>query len=148
MNIVVPANVQKRVFTKERKQAVADLQQAILEHAHIEIEVPDLDGQISRKTRLLAVLDKLFEKGAMQGDVRALAEYLDRVVGRPKQEMDLDLGSGGFSLWELAQMAAGKAKDPNDVESKQIEGEIVEDLEEQANEQESSDNDDDSDSEV
>lgn len=56
-----------------------------------EVEIKDkLTGVISKKMRTLVLLDVLFNLGC-QGNVKASAEWLNRVLGKPKEHVDVDI---------------------------------------------------------
>lgn len=105
MNISIPDKIESAFSSESKKQIILGLQAQINSHATEPVDYLNLDGTITSKNRVLAVLSRLYEK-AMAGEVRAMEGYLDRIIGRPKQEIEADVTSNGFSLWELAQKAS------------------------------------------
>lgn len=66
-------------------KAVAERVHEVISQHGIEIDHKDL----KKRVRLLRLLDALYEKGVKKKDVPAIKEYLDRMLGKSKEHVDL-----------------------------------------------------------
>ena len=83
---------------KEESEEYKNVLQSIAEHGTEIVEVIEPQWNKSeRKTieqeRILIVLEMLFQKAAYDGNISAAREYLDRLLGKPKESLKLTNGS-------------------------------------------------------
>ena len=81
---------------KAGSETYKDIMQAIAEHGSEVVEVVSpsyLDGKTIKKERVLIVLEMLFQKASQSGNLGAAQQYLDRMLGRPKESLNLTNGS-------------------------------------------------------
>jgi hypothetical protein len=65
------------------KAEIERVKQLIAQHG-LQIDPNDLE----KRTRLLRLLDALYEKGVERKDVQAIKEYLDRQLGKSKEHIE------------------------------------------------------------
>lgn len=63
-----------------------ELKTLIENHGKDMVEFKDKDGKVLKKARVLVLLDKLFVDG-YKGNIQAIKEYLDRVLGKSVQPL-------------------------------------------------------------
>lgn len=71
---------------KEENVVVQELKTLIDLHGKEEVELQGKGGQVLKKARVLVLLDKLFKDG-YGGNIQAIKEYLDRVLGKAVQPL-------------------------------------------------------------
>src|SRR5882672_12672505 len=75
-------------------KAEIDRVRALISQHGIEVD----PGDVKKRTRILRLLDVLYEKGVNKEDTQAIREYLDRQLGKSKEHMDLTSGNLPFNL--------------------------------------------------
>lgn len=65
------------------KAEIARVKELIAQHG-LQIDETDLQ----KRTRILRLLDALYEKGVNKHDVQAIREYLDRQLGKSKEHIE------------------------------------------------------------
>jgi len=83
------------------KAEIARVKELIAQHG-LQVDESDL----KRRTRILRLLDVLYEKGVTKDDVRAIREYLDRMLGKSKEQIEHS-GNLPFNL-TIVQKHGGK----------------------------------------
>lgn len=83
-NIANPMGAPKKDWTFK------DLLLEVAEEYHT---ITKKDGTSERMQMKKMIVKKLFNK-AIQGDIQAIKELLNRVDGMPRQQMDMNLGGG------------------------------------------------------
>jgi len=80
------------------------LMQKIADHGVQEIEVA-ISGRTVTASRVLIMLELLFNKAIDERSLGAAQQYLDRILGKPKESLTLDNGSdiGKISDSELIE---------------------------------------------
>lgn len=85
-----------------------ELLQKIADHGTEVVEVlsPEwsVKGEAIRKERILIILEMLFHKASQEGKEGAAQQYLDRLLGKPKESLNLSGGENilsGYSDEEL-----------------------------------------------
>ena len=90
-------------MTKKQEQSedYKDILQRIADHGVEVVEIIEpswsTDKHPIRKERLLIVLEMLFQKAAETGNLGAAQQYLDRLLGKPKESLKLTNGSDAIS---------------------------------------------------
>ena len=72
---------------------IAEVKELIAQHG---IQVDERDLQ--KRTRILRLLDVLYERGVERQDIQAIKEYLDRQLGKSKERVDVTSGDLPFNL--------------------------------------------------
>ncbi len=86
-------------MTKPKEESIEykDVLQRIADHGVEVVEIVDplwsKDKNPIMKERLLIVLEMLFQKAADTGNLGAAQQYLDRLLGKPKESLKLTNGS-------------------------------------------------------
>jgi hypothetical protein len=87
---------------REESDEYKDVLQAIADHGSEVVEV--LEPQWSKhekktikKERILIVLEMFFQKAVYEGNISAGQQYLDRLLGKPKESLKLTNGSDAIS---------------------------------------------------
>lgn len=90
-------------MTKKQEQTddYKDVLQRIADHGVEVVEILNpswsTDKHPIRKERLLIILEMLFQKAAETGNLGAAQQYLDRLLGKPKESLKLTNGSDAVS---------------------------------------------------
>lgn len=74
-------------------EAYKQILKKIAAHGSEEIEWTNKEGRLIKSERLLIALEVIFEKGVKDKDLRALQYYMDRLLGRPKESLNLTHGT-------------------------------------------------------
>lgn len=75
-----------------------------------EVDLPWLPDQVVKRERILILLDMLYHKATREQSIQAAREVLDRLLGKPKESLNLTNGSdliGKLSDDELIEKIAG-----------------------------------------
>jgi len=102
-------------MSKKATATYKALMQKIAEHGWTEVEEIDLPfthGRTIKRERTLIVLEMIYRK-ALEGNLQAAEYYLDRMLGRPKESLNLTNGAdliGEKSDQELISEIAGIIK--------------------------------------
>jgi hypothetical protein len=70
------------------KKLLEEIKAKISSHGSDEIEFANNKGKIVKKSRVLLLLDKLFQLGYEENNVPAIKEYLDRVIHKAVQPIE------------------------------------------------------------
>jgi len=84
---------------------IEQLKEKILKHGSQVVEKTIYTGHKIKKERTLILLEMLFHKGSA-GNVPAAKEYLDRVLGRPKESLNLQNDGGSFNSMSDAELVS------------------------------------------
>lgn len=70
------------------KKILEEIKGKISSHGSDEVEFTNNQGKIVKKSRVLLLLDKLFQLGYEENNVPAIKEYLDRVIHKAVQPIE------------------------------------------------------------